>query len=1297
MHVSHFAWLCLAVLVTGQNEKDITALDCSFNQENICDYVTYRTSDYRFVDSKKRQVGKTLDGPLSGSTADGYFLEPASSNLWLTSPLIKEQSPFCLSFYYYIHDKIKLALTKSSRDAEGDSEEELWTSVNANTHARWDRKQFELKATGLESSFVLSMVKHEDSTGPAAFDSFLLTPGTCPEPVTCSFDENFCGFTSQHATWFSGWGRLMNPDQVFDNDFQLTLDKRFAYTDNTVSVPTESTELTSELVDSRHAQQCLGFTYFAVRDVELNILSVNTENLGRKIWPTKGRFSLKRNIWTTEEVAFETPDEFRIRFAIENESKKTFLALSDIRLTPGNCSGRVEPVIRQPIRPNDLSCDFENGSCQWKGLQHGEAWKLSNVLDIKMNLKLPLVDHTKQSFLGKYIRVAPEKGDSGAQILEYRGHLDLEPGDYCFSMWSIITGSSSDKYLKFEINSDVSHSSPLIYPIQPSVKWSRSLMAIPVLPSVKYSLYLHCFADENTVIAVDDIEVYSGLCDDGSSENTIYHCSFTDSDCGVTVTKVAGSKTWSPEAMVTHSTTVDHKGKAMSVQLTDDKEHRFWTKTLQADSDACLSFWYKVTTDEREFELKVTLEKGQELESDDQDGVVLLQELEGFPKLDGSANPEGTYLSMGPDGQEALLMSPKIVFPPKKETACLSLSLFMSSETTQHVQFIQSTGFEGHFEIRSTIYSDSPLLENKKWIRYHVEFRNPANKTFNNWKPTSSNPARSWTLQESSNTISISGLASRQYAMLASPEIKRSRYSCSFSLGFMMQPSQGELGVHMSLDGQNMFELWSSSYLGGTGFISSTATVPIGNSKVPFRIYITASSTPDTSLSANIFGVQYSEDCHYKDHDDDVCRDSEEFKCSDGQCVDKRRLCNGVHMCDDGSDDKAGLCDDSARCNFNTFCNFEHTGFSLTLPCNSALRCPTRDHSTNSKYGKLTLLIAHNKPKQGTLMLSKVVSDCAGVMVYHKGNVTLMVNERQVELTEKGQYRWSYLYMSDLKSSDKLIITAVTQDRNSYIALDDFHWGTYCSDQPWADASVLVSPRGLNVSEDVTTTTPYLDQTTKKADPLTSTPVAQDPYVEFECSTGSSIAPHLLCDDVSDCLQGEDESEKECKGVKCGDTGLHCLPLGGTSFVCLDNSKICDGVTDCVDGVDEGGQLCTSADFWCRGFCQNGGQCDNSGHKLKACACANPFTGKRCQRSVGLDESTTLATIAEANHSVQPHLSTSVWIIIAVSVLSLVALTGFASWRWRPWHAFRNWRMSRSASNRNLDNSYVNYDNSDDL
>ncbi|KAI1286262.1 hypothetical protein HDE_11112 [Halotydeus destructor] len=781
-----------------------------------------------------------------------------------------------------------------------------------------------------------------------------------------------------------------------------------------------------------------------------------------------------------------------------------------------------------------------------------------------MNPKLPRVDHTKQSFLGKYIRVAPEIGYSGAQILEYRAHLDLEPGDYCFSMWSIITGSSSDKYLKFEIKGDVPHSSPLTYEVQPSFKWSRSLIAMPVLPSVNYSLHLNCFADENTVIALDDIEVFPGLCDDSSSESTIYHCSFTDNDCGVTVTKVVGSKTWSPEAMVTHSTTVDHKGKAMSVQLTDDKEHRFWTKTLQADSDACLSFWYKVTTNEREFELKVTLEKGQELESDDQDGVVLLQELgprgdiwhhfryqveytEGFPKLDGSENPEGTYLSMGPDGQEALLMSPKIVFPPKTETACLSLSLFMSSETTQHVQFIQSTGFE----VRQT----RPSTTGSQLVRIQLE---------------------AWTLQESSNTISISGLASRQYAMLASPEIKRSRYSCSLSLGFMMQPSQGELGVYMSLDGQDKVELWSSSYLDGTSFVSSTAIVPIRNSKVSFRIYITASSKPDTSLSANIFRVQFSEDCYYKDHDDDVCRDSEQFKCSNGQCVDKRRLCNGVHMCDDGSDAKADFCDNSERCNFNTFCNFEHTGFSLSLPCDSALRCPTRDHSTNSKYGQLALLIAHNKPRQGTLTLSRVVSDCAGVMVYHKGNITLMVNEREVELTKESQYRWSYLYMSDLKSSDKLVITAVTQDRNSYIALDDFHWGTYCSNQPWADASVLVLTRGVTVSEDASTSTPYLIQTTKKADPLTSTPAAQDPYVEFECSAGTSIAPYLLCDDVSDCPQGEDESEKECKGVKCGDTGLHCLPMGGTSFVCLDSSKICDGVKDCVDGVDESEPLCTS-------------------------------------------------------------------------------------------------------------------------
>lgn len=81
---------------------------------------------------------------------------------------------------------------------------------------------------------------------------------------------------------------------------------------------------------------------------------------------------------------------------------------------------------------------------------------------------------------------------------------------------------------------------------------------------------------------------------------------------------------------------------------------------------------------------------------------------------------------------------------------------------------------------------------------------------------------------------------------------------------------------------------------------------------------------------------------------------------------------------------------------------------------------------------------------------------------------------------------------------------------------------------------------------------------------------------EFFCANGMQgastpycIAAELLCDDISDCYDGSDESETICSNSLCPTETFRC-GYGG----CIPLTAQCDGFNDCYDGSDESVELC---------------------------------------------------------------------------------------------------------------------------
>ncbi|KAG1651176.1 Basement membrane-specific heparan sulfate proteoglycan core protein [Nymphon striatum] len=95
---------------------------------------------------------------------------------------------------------------------------------------------------------------------------------------------------------------------------------------------------------------------------------------------------------------------------------------------------------------------------------------------------------------------------------------------------------------------------------------------------------------------------------------------------------------------------------------------------------------------------------------------------------------------------------------------------------------------------------------------------------------------------------------------------------------------------------------------------------------------------------------------------------------------------------------------------------------------------------------------------------------------------------------------------------------------------------------------------------------------------------------QFQCLTGECIEPYKHCDKSYDCVDGSDEQNCPATSSTSTSSGRVALGCRGDDQVlcsdgtCIDQIRVCDGVTDCSTGEDESdcdGKICRSDQFLC--------------------------------------------------------------------------------------------------------------------
>lgn len=81
---------------------------------------------------------------------------------------------------------------------------------------------------------------------------------------------------------------------------------------------------------------------------------------------------------------------------------------------------------------------------------------------------------------------------------------------------------------------------------------------------------------------------------------------------------------------------------------------------------------------------------------------------------------------------------------------------------------------------------------------------------------------------------------------------------------------------------------------------------------------------------------------------------------------------------------------------------------------------------------------------------------------------------------------------------------------------------------------------------------------------------------EFQCQNFECVQSKFLCDGISDCLDGSDESIEICESNLseeyrlCSSQEYRCR----IKSKCIPKSSVCNGIRDCAGGDDESSELC---------------------------------------------------------------------------------------------------------------------------
>ncbi|XP_037797571.1 MAM and LDL-receptor class A domain-containing protein 2-like [Penaeus monodon] len=305
-----------------------------------------------------------------------------------------------------------------------------------------------------------------------AVDDVVITPGSCPEPVTCNFDEDLCLWTQGHLDMVN-WKLVDSQGDLHDhtsgNGYFLALKT------GPPAAPGDIAVLDSEPVTIADVA-CLSFWYnmWGSGIEHLNVQRQDGETMLTSLWKVEGASTHNESEWQYASLpVYGSSSEFLLRLQAvlsrADEEDHGTIAVDDMVLVASvECAyeppeAEILPPTARPPTPKPTptpgflqSCDFEDHSepfCGWTDISANEDYKWTIVKGaLGVEGIGPVSDHTTGS--GHYASVSrgPDMDQVNDEISVLQSPELRDREDDCFLFWYFLWGQST--HLSLKINGE---------------------------------------------------------------------------------------------------------------------------------------------------------------------------------------------------------------------------------------------------------------------------------------------------------------------------------------------------------------------------------------------------------------------------------------------------------------------------------------------------------------------------------------------------------------------------------------------------------------------------------------------------------------------------------------------------------------------------------------------------------------------------------------------------------------------------------------------------------------------------
>lgn len=490
-------------------------MDCTFEQ-GPCSWVQEVGDDLNWTLSSGLNVDEPWDGPQYDHTLgniQGSFLllngsgSKDEERAVISVPVTSLTSQICVGFWYHM-----LGPSVSILDllVETNSFEELVWTRRGTQNPEWIKAQVTISMNETKR-MMFTGHRNTDSKGFIAIDDITVREGACSDQVSdvCGFDSDNCGFTNSvdhDGRWIRERGTKNEEDHTYgtENGFYMTV-----MTSN--STQTEAQLLTPELNSATAICVRLWYWLPAGPSNTLSVHVLQNLELGEALWLRSGTPSLG---WEVAEVTVSYPAKFHVAFkAVHVPGTNSSVKLDDISVRDGACSP-----------PG--ACDFESGQCTWVNIpkNHGHDWVVAHG-----GFQGPPTDHTTETQDGRFLLSSALHQDNSSVAQVLSEWIQLKDTTSCLTLW-YHTDSSESGTLKVYLRSGPSEQELMFNSTSSGSSWTR--FSESVERNKPFQLLIEAESNNRGFIAIDDITVTPGLCQENETSLRFVGCSFENGTCG---------------------------------------------------------------------------------------------------------------------------------------------------------------------------------------------------------------------------------------------------------------------------------------------------------------------------------------------------------------------------------------------------------------------------------------------------------------------------------------------------------------------------------------------------------------------------------------------------------------------------------------------------------------------------------------------------------------------------------------------------------------------------------------------